>query len=42
MNAAVRHTRAVDAPGLRHAFAHDPEGHEIEMIQLTRPAAARE
>jgi lactoylglutathione lyase len=32
----------IDLPGMRLAFVRDPEGHEIEMIQLKRPAAARE
>ena len=29
-----------DMPGMRLAFIKDPEGHEIEMIQFVRPAAA--
>ena len=28
-----------DLPGMRIAFVKDPEGHQIEMIQLMRPAA---
>ena len=29
----------MDLPGMKIAFAFDPEGHEIEMIQLVRAAA---
>jgi catechol 2,3-dioxygenase-like lactoylglutathione lyase family enzyme len=29
-----------DLPGMRIAFVRDPEGHQIEMIQFVRPAAA--
>lgn len=29
-----------DLPGMRIAFVADPEGHQIEMIQFVRPAAA--
>jgi len=29
-----------DLPSMRIAFVKDPEGHEIEMIQFVRPAAA--
>jgi catechol 2,3-dioxygenase-like lactoylglutathione lyase family enzyme len=32
----------LDLPGMRLAFVRDPEGHEIEMIQFKRPAAAKE
>lgn len=29
-------------PGMRIAFVNDPEGHEIEFIQIVRPAAPKE
>lgn len=29
-----------DLPSMRIAFVNDPEGHQIEMIQFVRPAAA--
>ncbi|MDB5677745.1 VOC family protein [Sphingomonas bacterium] len=31
-----------DLPSMRIAFVNDPEGHQIEMIQFARPAAAKE
>lgn len=31
-----------DLPGMRIAFVFDPEGHQIEMIQIVRPAAPKE
>ena len=31
-----------DMASMRIAFVRDPEGHEIEMIQFRRPAAAKE
>ncbi|WP_079247051.1 VOC family protein [Sphingomonas turrisvirgatae] len=32
----------IDLPGMRLAFVHDPEGHELELIQIVRPSAAAE
>jgi|GEM_PF-255517 len=29
-----------DTPGSRYAFVADPEGHQIELMQFIRPAAA--
>lgn len=28
----------IDAPGMRVAFLTDPDGHELELLQRTRPA----
>lgn len=30
----------IDMPGMRIGFVDDPEGHEIEMVQIVRPEAA--
>lgn len=32
----------LDLPRMRLAFARDPEGHELELIQIVRPSAAAE
>jgi lactoylglutathione lyase len=41
-NGASAGTGPIDLPGMRLAFAHDPEGHELELIQIVRPSAAAE
>lgn len=41
-NGATEQTPPREIPGMKLAFVRDPEGHELEMIQIVRPAAAKE